>query len=161
MFFFRSPEWSDSFVWISGKKEQCPVCIRDFEKGTVAKALPCKHSFHKECIEPWLGKVWCCTKWFTKYLYGLCFLDCWFDFVWADEFVPAVQIRVAYGQRELRELQEGEEESSGEREGVGDFARFNVFVVHADLLWFYLHSSFVVTSCWLQYFRIFIHKSRY
>ncbi|OXU24842.1 hypothetical protein TSAR_015111 [Trichomalopsis sarcophagae] len=42
------------------KREQCPVCIRDFETGNTAKALPCEHNFHKECIEPWLEKTNSC-----------------------------------------------------------------------------------------------------
>ncbi|KAJ8665263.1 hypothetical protein QAD02_006925 [Eretmocerus hayati] len=41
-------------------KRQCPICLRDFEKGNIAKSLPCKHTFHKECIEPWLEKTNSC-----------------------------------------------------------------------------------------------------
>ncbi|XP_011497514.1 PREDICTED: E3 ubiquitin-protein ligase RNF181-like [Ceratosolen solmsi marchali] len=44
----------------SGRREQCPVCIKDFEKGIIIKSLPCKHFFHKECIEPWLHKTNSC-----------------------------------------------------------------------------------------------------
>lgn len=32
----------------------CSVCLDDFEKGSVAKEMPCKHKFHKDCILPWL-----------------------------------------------------------------------------------------------------------
>jgi len=33
---------------------QCSVCLDDFEVGSEAKELPCKHRFHGECILPWL-----------------------------------------------------------------------------------------------------------
>ena len=37
--------------------KQCPVCLKEFEIGTISKTMPCEHSFHKECILPWLEKV--------------------------------------------------------------------------------------------------------
>ncbi|OMO57818.1 Zinc finger, RING-type [Corchorus olitorius] len=33
---------------------QCSVCLDDFEVGTEAKEMPCKHKFHNGCILPWL-----------------------------------------------------------------------------------------------------------
>lgn len=33
---------------------QCSVCLDDFEKGSEAKEMPCKHKFHVRCIVPWL-----------------------------------------------------------------------------------------------------------
>lgn len=33
---------------------QCSVCLDDFEIGTEAKEMPCKHKFHSQCILPWL-----------------------------------------------------------------------------------------------------------
>ncbi|GLT82467.1 hypothetical protein SLE2022_008350 [Rubroshorea leprosula] len=33
---------------------QCSVCLDDFEIGTEAKEMPCKHKFHCGCILPWL-----------------------------------------------------------------------------------------------------------
>ncbi|XP_067936114.1 RING finger protein 11-like isoform X2 [Watersipora subatra] len=33
---------------------ECPICIVDFEKEHEVKSLPCKHLFHKECIDDWL-----------------------------------------------------------------------------------------------------------
>ncbi|PSR86926.1 E3 ubiquitin-protein like [Actinidia chinensis var. chinensis] len=33
---------------------QCSVCLEDFELGTEAKEMPCKHKFHSGCILPWL-----------------------------------------------------------------------------------------------------------
>ncbi|CAL5354289.1 unnamed protein product [Camellia sinensis] len=32
----------------------CCVCLEDFEIGTEAKEMPCKHKFHSGCILPWL-----------------------------------------------------------------------------------------------------------
>lgn len=33
---------------------QCSVCLDDFEVGSEAKEMPCKHRFHSACILPWL-----------------------------------------------------------------------------------------------------------
>ncbi|CAA7016352.1 unnamed protein product [Microthlaspi erraticum] len=33
---------------------QCAVCLDDFEIGTEAREMPCKHKFHGECLLPWL-----------------------------------------------------------------------------------------------------------
>ncbi|KAE8711777.1 E3 ubiquitin-protein ligase RING1-like [Hibiscus syriacus] len=33
---------------------QCAVCMDEFEEGTEAKQMPCKHLYHKDCILPWL-----------------------------------------------------------------------------------------------------------
>lgn len=42
----------------SGETKQCPVCLKDFEAGQKAKSMPCRHTFHPECIVPWLERVW-------------------------------------------------------------------------------------------------------
>ncbi|KAI4343340.1 hypothetical protein L6164_010701 [Bauhinia variegata] len=33
---------------------QCSVCLDDFQLGSEAKEMPCKHRFHSGCILPWL-----------------------------------------------------------------------------------------------------------
>ncbi|XP_007014038.2 PREDICTED: E3 ubiquitin-protein ligase CIP8 [Theobroma cacao] len=33
---------------------QCSVCLDDFEAGSEAREMPCKHKFHSGCILPWL-----------------------------------------------------------------------------------------------------------
>ncbi|XVF03324.1 hypothetical protein REPUB_Repub04eG0251400 [Reevesia pubescens] len=34
---------------------ECVVCLEEWKCGEVAKEMPCKHKFHDECIEKWLG----------------------------------------------------------------------------------------------------------
>jgi hypothetical protein len=33
----------------------CVICLDELEVGGVAKEMPCKHRFHANCIEKWLG----------------------------------------------------------------------------------------------------------
>ncbi|KAK3132820.1 hypothetical protein QOZ80_6AG0528190 [Eleusine coracana subsp. coracana] len=37
-----------------GNTEQCVICRVEFEEGESLVALPCKHSYHPECINQWL-----------------------------------------------------------------------------------------------------------
>lgn len=34
--------------------ESCCICLESYEPGEDVTELPCKHYFHKKCIEPWL-----------------------------------------------------------------------------------------------------------
>lgn len=38
----------------------CSVCLSSFESGDVLKVLPCKHFFHKACLDPWFHKAGAC-----------------------------------------------------------------------------------------------------
>jgi hypothetical protein len=35
----------------------CSICTEDFERGQDVRVLPCKHSFHPACVDPWLLNV--------------------------------------------------------------------------------------------------------
>lgn len=49
----------------SSNTDQCPVCLKEFDRNTTAKSMPCRHVFHKECIIPWLLKTNSCP--FCRY----------------------------------------------------------------------------------------------
>ncbi|OMO82513.1 Zinc finger, RING-type [Corchorus olitorius] len=34
---------------------ECVICLEEWKHGEVVKEMPCKHKFHGECIEKWLG----------------------------------------------------------------------------------------------------------
>ena len=38
----------------------CPICIKQFNMGEVVNVLPCKHLFHKACLDPWWEKQYTC-----------------------------------------------------------------------------------------------------
>merc|ERR1711896_59699 len=38
------------------KGERCCICLGDFEKKDKIRELPCKHMFHKDCVDEWLGQ---------------------------------------------------------------------------------------------------------
>jgi len=47
-------------------QSQCPVCMEDFEQDTEVRVLPCGHSYHLDCIDPWLLNVsGSCPLWFV------------------------------------------------------------------------------------------------
>ncbi|XP_065577949.1 E3 ubiquitin-protein ligase goliath-like isoform X2 [Artemia franciscana] len=38
----------------TGEVECCAICIEPFKNNETIRHLPCKHDYHKECIDPWL-----------------------------------------------------------------------------------------------------------
>lgn len=36
--------------------QQCQICLVDFENGDCLRHIPCKHDFHKDCIDTWLKR---------------------------------------------------------------------------------------------------------
>lgn len=44
----------------SGARPTCPICTEDFEPDETACQLPCAHSFHCDCILPWLRRTCTC-----------------------------------------------------------------------------------------------------
>ncbi|CAG5121354.1 unnamed protein product, partial [Candidula unifasciata] len=34
--------------------DQCAVCIEPYKAHDVIRILPCRHVFHKSCVDPWL-----------------------------------------------------------------------------------------------------------
>lgn len=40
-------------VEFNSNKKQCPICLVDFNEGDINGKLPCKHTFHEECIKTW------------------------------------------------------------------------------------------------------------
>ena len=36
-------------------RDPCSICIVEYKNGDKMKTLPCKHKFHKNCIDKWLG----------------------------------------------------------------------------------------------------------
>jgi hypothetical protein len=39
---------------------ECPVCLELLNAGEIVRALPCCHSFHIDCIDPWLSSHHTC-----------------------------------------------------------------------------------------------------
>lgn len=34
---------------------KCPICLEDFVPGNVLRCMDCSHTFHKHCLDRWLG----------------------------------------------------------------------------------------------------------
>mmetsp|Transcript_6042 Transcript_6042/g.17867 ORF Transcript_6042/g.17867 Transcript_6042/m.17867 type:complete len:169 (+) Transcript_6042:1-507(+) len=39
-----------------GAERRCPICLQDFEAGTLLRTLWCSHSFHQACVDRWLAE---------------------------------------------------------------------------------------------------------
>lgn len=55
---------------IGKTSRSCPICIVDFGPNEIVFRLPCKHLFHKACLDPWLQKnktCACCRMDLEKY----------------------------------------------------------------------------------------------
>ena len=44
------------YRWGVGREgaQECGICYGEFEEGEQIRQLPCKHEFHKNCVDPWL-----------------------------------------------------------------------------------------------------------
>lgn len=40
--------------------DHCAVCIEGYKSNDVIRILPCKHVFHKQCVDPWLNEHCTC-----------------------------------------------------------------------------------------------------
>jgi len=45
---------------VTNETNECPICLKKFEREETFSSLPCKHSFHSECLLPWLQKTSSC-----------------------------------------------------------------------------------------------------
>lgn len=37
-------------------RQSCPVCLESYQLGETVRTIPCFHTFHKGCIDPWLAQ---------------------------------------------------------------------------------------------------------
>ncbi|XP_007474240.1 E3 ubiquitin-protein ligase RNF130 isoform X2 [Monodelphis domestica] len=40
--------------------DHCAVCIESYKQNDIVRILPCKHVFHKSCVDPWLSEHCTC-----------------------------------------------------------------------------------------------------
>lgn len=50
----------------SSQYKDCPVCMSDFEVGDEAIKLGCGHTFHPDCLVPWLKTNGSCPTWWGR-----------------------------------------------------------------------------------------------
>ena len=44
----------------SSEEDQCAVCLSEFKTGDMCRRLPCQHTFHTLCVDPWLLRASTC-----------------------------------------------------------------------------------------------------
>ena len=42
------------------KECRCPICLEELVSGEVLRCLPCKHQFHRDCVDRWLTQKATC-----------------------------------------------------------------------------------------------------
>ncbi|CAN1759708.1 E3 ubiquitin-protein ligase SDIR1, partial [Linum perenne] len=50
----------ESVVQSENLEESCAICLETPRIGETIRHLPCFHKFHKDCIDPWLGRQKSC-----------------------------------------------------------------------------------------------------
>ncbi|XP_076206265.1 E3 ubiquitin-protein ligase RNF130 isoform X3 [Aptenodytes patagonicus] len=86
--------------------DHCAVCIESYKQNDVVRILPCKHVFHKACVDPWLSEHCTCPM-------------CKLNILKALGIVPSVPCtdNVAF---DMERLTRGQPASR--RSALGDFA---------------------------------------
>ncbi|XP_055865773.1 uncharacterized protein LOC106054685 isoform X1 [Biomphalaria glabrata] len=51
---FPVRRWRADVGATKGEGDNCSICISDFENNEEVRRLPCKHEFHKKCVDPWI-----------------------------------------------------------------------------------------------------------
>ncbi|KAJ0229775.1 E3 ubiquitin-protein ligase RHY1A [Hirschfeldia incana] len=54
---------------VKTERRDCSICLESFTSGDVLTSLPCTHSFHSSCLNPWLkacGDCPCCRRAIVK-----------------------------------------------------------------------------------------------
>ena len=39
---------------------ECQICFNDFSDSDIIRQLPCKHYYHKACVDPWMSEHGTC-----------------------------------------------------------------------------------------------------
>ncbi|KAL3526530.1 hypothetical protein ACH5RR_011186 [Cinchona calisaya] len=94
----------------------CAICLSDFEVGEEAKQMPCKHRYHTDCIDKWLGIQGSCPV--CRYRMPV------------EEEERNKKEASENGSDGETEEEEEEEEEHGEEGGGGGIGRIPTFVFH-------------------------------
>lgn len=47
-------------VQSEGPNSKCVICLEKFKEGQDVRIVPCRHEFHKDCVDPWLLSNYTC-----------------------------------------------------------------------------------------------------